>query len=122
MRVTAHSGEKASAFVMKLMSASLTLSTKAPGENAGGRLQNEANDRDDHIGRQAARMLRKCTPGVFYTRLAFDRLVADTVQRLADADHAEAFSRIEERARKEQGTRFWWQPGSSSPAKAPALH
>lgn len=86
-----------------------------------GRIQDAANDRESHAGRQMAKMVRKYTPNVFYTRLAFDRLVADTVQRMADPDHAEAFARQEERARKEQGTRFWWRPGQTSPARMPAL-
>lgn len=86
-----------------------------------GRLQNEANDRADHTGREAVRMLRKYTPNVFYTRLAFDRLVADTAARMADPDHAEVFARQEERARKEQETRFFWRPGQTSPARMPDL-
>jgi hypothetical protein len=77
-------------------------------------LQDEANDRDGHTGRQAVKMLRKYTPNVFYTRLAFDRLVADTAAGWADPDHAEVFARQEERARKEQGTQFWWRPRQST--------
>jgi hypothetical protein len=86
-----------------------------------GPLQSEANDKEDRTGRQAVKMLRKYTPNVFYTRLAFDRLVTDTASRMADPDHAELFARQEERARKEQGTRFWWRPGQTSPARMPAL-
>lgn len=89
---------------------------------AMGRLQNEANDREDHTGREAVRMLRKYTPNVFYTRLAFDRMVADTVQRMADPDYGEVFARIEERARKDQGTQFWWRPGQTNPTRAPQLN
>lgn len=86
-----------------------------------GKIQDEANDRESHAGRQAVKMLRKYTPNVFYSRLAFDRLVGDTVQRMADPDYAAAFSRQEERARKEQGTQFWWRPGQSLPARMPEL-
>lgn len=82
---------------------------------AFGRIQDEANDRDSHAGRQAVRMIHKYTPGVFYTRLMFDRLVADTLQKRWDPDSANAFARQEERARKEQGTQFWFRPGSSEP-------
>ncbi len=90
-------------------------------ELAFGRLQDEANDRDGHTGRQATKMLRKYTPNVFYTRLAFDRIVADTVQRMADPDAAGAFARIEERVRKEQGTGFFYRPGHIAPDRMPDL-
>jgi hypothetical protein len=86
-----------------------------------GRLQAEANDREDRTGREAVRLLRKYTPSVFYSRLAFDRLVGDTVQRWADPDYTEAFNRQEERARREQDTRYWWRPGQSSPERVPEL-
>lgn len=90
-------------------------------ELAFGRIQDAANDHESHTGRQAVKMLRKYTPGVWYTRLAMDRLVNDTVQRMADPDYAEAFNRIEERARREQGTQFWWRPGYTVPDRAPDL-
>lgn len=80
-----------------------------------GRLQDAANEREGHAGRQAVRMLHKYVPGVFYTRLMFDRMILDTLQKRMDPDSANAFSRQEERARKEQDTQFWWRPGSSSP-------
>jgi hypothetical protein len=80
-----------------------------------GSVHDEANDRDNHTGRQVAKMLRKYTPQVVYTKLAWDRLVNDTLQRHLDPDHAEAFSRLEQRARKEQDTSYYWRPGTARP-------
>jgi hypothetical protein len=62
----------------------------------------------------------KYTPEVWYTRLAMDRLVWDTLQKMADPEASETFNRIEERAQREQGTQFYWRPGSSN-LRAPRL-
>jgi len=87
---------------------------------AFGKVQDAANEREGHGGREVTRLLHKYVPGVFYTRLALDRLVLDTLQKRLDPDSASAFARQEDRARKEQQTQFWWRPGSSSP-RAPDL-
>lgn len=80
-----------------------------------GNLQDGLSGRDPHIGREAVRFANKYTPDLWYTRLAMDRLVWDTLTKMADPDAAGSFSRMEERARKEQGTRYYWRPGSSNP-------
>ncbi len=80
-----------------------------------GGAQDAANGREGHRGREVVKLVKKYTPGVFYTRLAFDRLVENTLQKRWDPDSANAFSRIQERARKEQETQFWFRPGSTSP-------
>lgn len=69
----------------------------------------------------AAKKARKYTPMVWQFRLAFDRIVHDTLTRMADPDASAAFSRIEERARKQEGTAYWWRPGSTEPRRAPDL-
>lgn len=86
-----------------------------------GNLQDKIAGRDTHAGREAVRFANKYTPDVFYTRLAMDRLVWDTLTRMVDPDAAGTFNRIEERARKEQATRFWWRPGHQEPSRAPEL-
>lgn len=87
---------------------------------AQGNIQDSIAGRDSHAGREAVRFANKYTPDVFYTRLAMDRLVWDTLQKMVDPEASQAFSRMEERARKEQSTRFYWRPGSSEP-RAPQL-
>ena len=85
-----------------------------------GKINADVNDRQSHAGRNAIRFLNKYTPDLWYTRLAMDRIVWDTLQKMVDPESADAFSRIQERARKEQQTQYWWRPGSSSP-RAPDL-
>lgn len=80
-----------------------------------GNLQDSINNRDAHMGREGTRLLRKYVPEVWYTRLAMDRLAWDTLQKMADPDAAGTFARMQERARKEQQTQFYWRPGSSEP-------
>ena len=58
---------------------------------------------------------------LWYTRLATDRLLWDTLQRMADPDAAGAFSRIEQRVRKESGTQYWWRPGETLPSRPPQM-
>jgi len=85
-----------------------------------GNLQDSIQGRDTHAGREAVRLLRKYTPEVWETRLAMDRLVWDTLQKMVDPDSSGTFSRMQERTRKEQGTQYYWRPGSTSP-RAPDL-
>ena len=73
-----------------------------------------------NAGRDLVNFANKYTPDLWYTRLAMDRLVWDTLQKMADPNAAGTFSRIEERARTQQQTQFWWRPGSQSP-RAPNL-
>lgn len=70
---------------------------------------------EPHFGREMIKYANKYTPDVFYTKLALDRLVWDALTKMADPEAANTFSRIEERARKEQDTRFYWRPGSDAP-------
>ncbi len=86
-----------------------------------GNIQDAISGRDPNTGREAVRFARKyAVPNLWYSRLAMDRLVWDTLTKMANPDAAGTFSRFEERARKEQETRFWWRPGSSE-ARAPDL-
>lgn len=55
-------------------------------------------------------LLRKYLPEVFYVCLAMDRLAWDTLQKGVDPDAAGVSSRMEERARKEQGTAYYCRP------------
>lgn len=85
-----------------------------------GNLQDAIAGRPPHAGREAVRFANKYTPDVWYTRLAMDRLVWDTLQKMVDPDAGGTFARQQESARKQQSTEFFWRPGSSSP-RAPDL-
>lgn len=79
--------------------------------------------KDANVGRDLTRFLRLYTPGssLWYARLAFDRLVFDQLQYLADPKAAEDFRRKEQRWKTEFGQRFYWRPGQSLPERAPDL-
>lgn len=83
-----------------------------------GGLHGAANEsRSETVGKQLAKMERKYIPGagIWYLKPAVDRLVHDTVLRMADPDASGAFARMQERVRKEQATQFYYQPGSARP-------
>jgi hypothetical protein len=71
------------------------------------------------FAKQGAKMFRKYTPSLWYERVAMDRLVHDTISRWADPDAAGAFQRMQDRARQQQNTQYWWRPGSTSPSRGP---
>jgi hypothetical protein len=74
-----------------------------------------ASPSKETYGKQAAKIARKYTPMIWQFRLAYDRIVNDTLARMGDPDAANAFSRMQERARKEEGTTYWARPGSARP-------
>lgn len=85
-----------------------------------GNIQDSLAARDSHLGRELVRFANKYTPDVWYTRLAMDRLVWDSLTRMVDPEAAGTFQRQVDRARKEQQTQFYWRPGSTS-LRAPDL-
>jgi hypothetical protein len=66
-----------------------------------------------NVLREAVQFGRKnALPRLWYTNWAFDRLIWDTLQRMADPDAATNFQRQRERAQKDTGQEFWLSPGS----------
>ena len=76
-----------------------------------------------HFGREAAQFLRQNTPGasLWYTRLAWDRVLMDQLQAQVDPDAHRAFHRRAARRRREFGNEFWWAPGRREPTRMPQL-
>ncbi|MBK3800463.1 hypothetical protein GAY33_14675 [Azospirillum brasilense] len=74
------------------------------------------------VGSQVARFVRQNTPGanMWYWRLVVDRAAMDTIQSMVDPKYRQSFRRMEDRARKDYGQRFWWRPGQA-PDRAPDL-
>jgi hypothetical protein len=63
--------------------------------------------------REAVRIGRKdALPRLWYTNWAFDRLVWDTLQRMADPDAAQTFQRQREQVMKDTKQGFWLAPGA----------
>lgn len=99
----------ASTFVPSLRQAAL---------DAGG----EPTGKPISLGTAMARQVRKYIhPGPFYSKLAFDRLFADQVQSAVDPQYRQGFRRMEDQAKKNYGTQFWWRPGETSPSRGPDL-
>lgn len=75
------------------------------------------------FGAELARFVRYNAPGsnIWYGRLALDRVLWDQVQIMADPDWRRSFQRMERRARKDFGQRYWWGPGDLLPERAPDL-
>ena len=82
--------------------------------------------KDNHpgkgIGKATANLLKRDVPGssLWYLRLAYERLLVDTVGQWADPEYAESYSRIAKRAEQE-GSGLWWTPGSSAPERSPDI-
>lgn len=70
------------------------------------------------FAKQAVAMAKRWNPETWYTKLAVDRLIYDKLQMLVDPDYRGSFRRQEQRL-KQQGSQFFWAPGSSSPDRAP---
>ena len=75
-------------------------------------------------GRAAVRLLAGETPGIgslWFTRLAYERLLLDTLQQAVDPNSGEAFRRRRDYA-EDAGTDFWWEPGEGlDEMRAPAV-
>jgi hypothetical protein len=76
-----------------------------------------------NAGREAVRFMGGNTPGgsLWYLRAAYERVVLDNLQRMADPDAASAFRRRISKQKKDFGNDFWWRPGKSLPDRAPAF-
>jgi hypothetical protein len=75
-------------------------------------------------GREVAGFLRYNTPvasSLWQTRLAYDRMVSDTLQSFLDPEAETAWRQQERRREREFGTATWWDRGAPAPARAPDL-
>lgn len=73
-----------------------------------------------HPQGKIVRVAKGWLPGnnLWYTRLAFDRMMADQIQQAVDPTYAASQARVL-RAAHEQGTAYWWRPGHGAPDRAP---
>jgi len=87
----------------------------------GGNMLELAEGKDTHAGREAINFLRANTPGgsLWYTRLAYERLVLDQLQYLADPQANKAFKSRQQWWKREMGQDFYWAPGQTAPARGP---
>lgn len=78
--------------------------------------------KETRVGKDAVKILKGNIPvasTLWYTKLAFDRVLIDNLQQATDPDYAKAWKRMEDFAEK-QGTDYYWGPGQSlSDARSP---
>lgn len=76
-------------------------------------------------GENATPELRRFAEGflpgnsLWYSRLAFERLIKDQLQELADPKARQRFQRAERKARREFGQAFFWRRGEIAPRRSP---
>lgn len=80
-----------------------------------------AKGQQTHFTGDALYAFAGLVPGqsLWYARTAFQRAVLDRLALMIDDRAPERFQRIEREAEKSWGQRFWWEPGASTPRRAP---
>jgi len=75
------------------------------------------------LGSDSRRLLEGLMPGntLWYTRLAFERMVKDQAEMLANPDVTSQWRKAETKAKKELNQQFWWRRGRVTPERAPKL-
>jgi hypothetical protein len=78
---------------------------------------------DVNFGKEAVGMASRYFPGnnIWYTRLAFERLVRDNALRYVDPKADARFRRLQRKYAREYGQEYWWAPGKSQPGSRPDL-
>lgn len=74
-------------------------------------------------GKLAREWLQNWMPGasIFYTKLAYQRLILDQLDYLTDPKAHATFRARQMRAAKATGQGFWWRPGEPAPERAPTI-
>ena len=78
---------------------------------------------DTNFGKEVVGMASRYFPGnnIWYTRLAFERLVRDNAIRYVDPKANARFRRLRRKYLKEYGQEYWWGPGEEAPRDRPRL-
>ncbi len=80
--------------------------------------------KDTTVGRDLSKFVRRNTPvasSLWYARVAYDRLVADTLQSYLDPGAETAWKRQMRQHERDYGTRPWWKRGASGPDRFPDI-
>lgn len=77
----------------------------------------------NQFGRELINFARSNVPGgnLWYTRLAWERLILDQAQYLVDPAANKSFKAKQQVLGREQAQGYWWKPGQASPSRAPDL-
>lgn len=71
---------------------------------------------------RAARSMTPALSTLWYARAAYNRMVLDQLQQMADPNGHAAMRMSEDRLFKESNQRFWWRPGQFLPREYPWQH
>ena len=93
------------------------------GLTTGNIYEGISKDKDMNIGADLSSFMRKHTPGSshWYLRLAMERLIFDTLQKMIDPKWNRKKKQKIKRTKKLQNTDFWWRPGDIMPDRPPSF-
>ncbi len=74
-----------------------------------------------NAGREILKNVKAWDPlaSLWFTRLAWDRLAYNNLQRIVDPEASKAFHRQAQVAQRDRKTGFWWRPGENAPERGP---
>tara|TARA_R100000742_G_C4278270_1_gene100884 strand:- start:60 stop:2633 length:2574 start_codon:yes stop_codon:yes gene_type:complete len=83
----------------------------------GGNLQQLASGEKTNAGKELTRFIKNYTPGsnLWYTRLVFERIFMDTIEKLLNPNFHSDTRRNVNRIKKKTGQEYWWSPGELTP-------
>jgi hypothetical protein len=92
-------------------------------QNLYGVASNALQLKLDELGSDARRLVEGLLPGnsIWYTRLAFERMVKDQLELLVNPDVASQWRKAERKAQSEFKQRFYWRRGRFLPDRLPQL-
>ena len=82
-----------------------------------GNIMELATGKETNAGREFSNFIRRYTPGsnLWYTRLIFERIFMDTMEKLVNPDFSSDTRRDVNRLRSQTGQEYWWSPGELRP-------
>ena len=88
-----------------------------------GNAQKFLSGDETDLGRDLSRFIQKNAPGqtLWYTRLAFERVLFDELDKLLDPKAYEHFRKIEQTAQDENRQQYYWHRGRKLPSRAPDI-
>lgn len=80
-------------------------------------------DQETRVSSDLVNMARRYVPGssIWYARLAYERMLMDQLQMMADPRGRQQLAQRERRQFTSYGNRFWWRPGETRPDRLPDL-
>jgi hypothetical protein len=89
-----------------------------------GQLGEVIEGKPNNFGADAAFVVERYTPvlsSLWYARLAFERMVVDSLRHGVDPDAMAKDMRKQQRLRRETEQGYWWKPGATSPHRLPEI-